>query len=201
MNLNELQNVWNSPRNNLPTEAQQRLADKFTRQMIRRRRFQFFWLINTFFWLTVITVLAIRMIAVGQTTSQEWGLFPLLFVPWGFAVHFLRRYLKPVTPVTCGETTIVDSLRAALVANRETRSHLKLVGILYAIMIPLLAVAMRQLYTVGKVSERELISMVIFFGAVLLLGGAGIAARYFARVLPQKKQLDALLTELTGEAR
>ena len=36
MNLNEMQNVWNSPRNNLPTEAQQRLADQFTRQVIRR---------------------------------------------------------------------------------------------------------------------------------------------------------------------
>lgn len=201
MNLNEMQNVWNSPRNNLPTEAQQRLADRFARQMIRRRRFQSIWLINTFVWLTVITVLAIRMVAVGQTTSQEWGLFPLLIVPWGFAIHFLRRYLKPVTPMTRGETTIVDSLRAALASNRETRSHLKLVGVLYVIMIPFLALAIRQLHAVGKVSERELTSMALFFGAVLLLGGAGIALRYFVRLQPQQKRLDALLTELADGAR
>lgn len=201
MNLNEMQNVWNSPRNNLPTEAQQRLADQFARQMIRRRRFQSIWLINTFVWLTIITVLAIRMVAIGQTTSQEWGLFPLLIVPWGFAIHFLRRYQKPVAPITRGETTIVDSLRAALASNQETRAHVKLVGVLYVIMIPLLALGMRQLHAVGKVSERELTSMAIFFGAVLLFGGIGIAVRYFIRLRPQQRRLNALLAELADGAR
>src|SRR5689334_21079400 len=110
MNLNERQNVWNSSRNNLPTEEQQRLADQFARQMIRRRRFQAIWLINTFVWLTLITVLVIWNIEVGRSTpSQEWGLFPLLIVPWVFAIHFLRRYLKPVAPKTRGELPIVDS--------------------------------------------------------------------------------------------
>jgi hypothetical protein len=199
MNLNEMQNVWNSPRNNLPTEAQQSVANQFARQMIRRRRFQSLWLINTFVWLTLITVLAVRMLAIGQTTpGQEWGLFPLLLVPWGFAIHFLRRYLKPVLPITRGETPIVDSLRAALASNQETRSHLKLVGVLYVIMIPLLALAMRQLHAVGKVSERELVSMAVFFGAVLLVGGIAIAARYFIRLQPQQKRLTALLAELSA---
>jgi hypothetical protein len=199
MNLNEMQNVWNSPRNNLPTEAQQSLANQFARQMIRRRRFQSLWLINTFVWLTLITVLAVRMLAIGQTTpGQEWGLFPLLLVPWGFAIHFLRRYLKPTVPVTRGETPIMESLRAALASNQETRSHLKLVGVLYVSMIPLLALAMRQLHAVGKVSERELVSMAVCFGAVLLVGGIGIAARYFVRLQPQQKRLTALLAELSA---
>ena len=202
MNLNEMQSVWNSPRNNLPTEAQQQLADQFSRHMMRRRRFQSIWLINTFAWLTIITVLAIWTVTVGQTTpTQEWGLFPLLLALWGFAIHFLRRYLKPAAPMTRGEVSIVDSLRAALASNHETRSHLKLVGVLYVIMIPLLALAMRQLHAVGKVSERELTSMAIFFGAALLLGAAGIAFRYYARLQPQQKRLDALLMELTDEAR
>lgn len=201
MNLNEMQNVWNSPRNHLPTEAQQRLADQFARQMIRRRRFQSIWLINTFVWLTLISVLALWNIAAGQVQSaQEWSLFPLLLVPWGFAIHFLRRYLKPATPIARGETTIVDSLRAALASNQETRSHLKLVGVLYVIMIPLLALAMRQLLAVGKVSERELTSMALFFGAVLLVGAIAIAARYFLRLQPQQKRLHALLAELADEA-
>ncbi len=128
-------------------------------------------------------------------------LFPLLLVPWGFAIHFLRRYLKPVAPATRGETPIVDSLRTALASNQETRSHLKLVGVLYAIMIPLLALAMRQLHAGGKVSERELTSMAIFFGVVLLVGGIGIAARYFVRLQPQQKLLNALLAELAEAPR
>lgn len=202
MNPNEMQSAWNSPRNNLSTEAQQQLAQKFTRQMIRRRRFQALWLINTFVWLTVIAVLAIRTVAVGKVgLAQEWALLPLLIVPWAFAFHFLRRYLKPVSPATRGELSVADSFRAALSSNRAQRSHLKLVAGLFAIMIPLLAVSMQQLHAVGKVSSRELVSLAAFFGGTLLLSGAGIAARYFGRVLPQHKQLNALLAELTNEVK
>ena len=194
MNFDELQNTWNSPRNNLPSEQQRKVAEQFTRQMVRRRRFQRLWLINTFFWLAVMTVLAIRTISIGKVSpEQEWVLLPLLVVPWFFAFHFLRRYLKPVAPMMRGEVSIFDSLRAALSSIRETQSRLKLVGVLYAIMVPLLALAMRQLYVVGKASPRELTSMGILFGGVLVVGGAVMAARYFGRLLPQRKQLEELI--------
>jgi hypothetical protein len=127
------------------------------------------------------------------------GIVPLLIVPWLFAFQFLRRHLKPVSPFARGELSVADSLRAALASNRETRSHLKLVGVLYTIMIPLLALAMRQLHAAGKTSDRELISMAFFFGAVLLISGAGIVVRYFARLQPQQKRLNALLAELRDE--
>ncbi len=40
---------------------------------------------------------------------------------------------------------------------------------LFVIMIPLLAVSMRQLHAADKVSNRELVSMALFFGAILLV--------------------------------
>ena len=40
-------------------------------------------------------------------------------------------------------------------------------------------------------------SMAVFFGAILLLCSAGIAARYFGRLRPQRRQLDRLIAELT----
>lgn len=194
MNLTEMQSAWNSRRNNLPTVDQQQLAYQFARQMIRRRRFQTAWLINTFVWLTLITVLAIRTTAMGKTTlAQDWGLFPLLLVPWGFAIHFLRRYLKPVAPITRGEIAIVDSFRTALESNRESRSNLKLVGVLFVIMIPLLALTMYQLHVVGKISPRELTSMGVLFGGVLATSGVAMAVRYFTRLMPQQRRLEELL--------
>jgi hypothetical protein len=126
-------------------------------------------------------------------------LFPLLIVPWAFAIHFLRRYLKPSVPVARGELSVTDSLRAALGSNQTARSHLRLVGGLFAIMIPLLAVSMQQLHAAGKVSSRELVSMAVFFGGTLLLSAAGITARYFGRLLPQQRKLDALLAALADE--
>ena len=195
MNFDELKADWNSPRNNLPTAQQHELAQRFARQMIRRRRFQAIWLANTFVWLAMITVLAIWNIAVGKMKpAQEWGLFPLLLVPWAFAFHLLRHFRKPV-PAAGGELPMLDTFRAALAANRANQSQLKLVGMLHAILVPLLALAVRQLHLAGKMSAKESTSMAIFFGATLLLCGAGIAAQYFRRLLLRQRQLDRLVAE------
>jgi hypothetical protein len=200
MNLNEIQNLWNSAGNRPPTAIQQQWADKFTRQMIRRRRFQSAWLINTFLWLTLVTVLAgWNVMKKKVALDQEWALFPLLIVPWAFAFHFLRRYLKPAAPIARGEISVAESLRAALNSNKAEQSHLKLVGVLFAIMIPVLAVSLWQLRATHKVLAHELMSMVILFGGVLLVSSAGIAARYFGRVLPQQRQINALLAELNEQ--
>jgi len=197
MNLDEMQNAWNSPHNHPVDAEQQQLAQRFVRQMNRRRRFQAIWLTNTFVWLTLTTLVAFRTIAAGKLNPElEWALFPLLILPWAFAIHFLRRHLKPVPPVARGEVSVAASFRAALNANRTEQSHLKLVGVLFAIMIPFLALAAQQLYAVGKMSSRELTCMLALFGGVLLVSGAGIAARYFGRVLPQAKRLNALVSEI-----
>ena len=42
MNNDDLQKTWNGPGNHLPLEQQRALAERFTRQMVRRRRFQLF---------------------------------------------------------------------------------------------------------------------------------------------------------------
>lgn len=201
MNFDELQQAWNSPRNNLPTGQQRVLAETFSRQMIRRRRFQTFWLIHTFVWLMLITGLAVVMIATGKTSlAQEWGLFPLLIVPWAFAIRMLRRYRKPAAPATRGELPVGDSLSAALDSNRTAQAQSKWVGVLYLVLTPLLGLSMQQLHAAGKVSPRELTSMAVFFGATLLFCGAVIATRYFGRLRPQQKQLEDLLQQFNQGA-
>ena len=200
MNYNDMQALWNSPANRPRGTTQQQFAERFARQLIRRRRFGWLWLINTFLWLTLITALAVwnvveKKVAIGS----EWALIPLLIVPWGFALHFLRRHLKPGPAVARGEMPVADSFRVALQSNRSEQSHLKLVGVLFVVMIPFLALSMWQLRTTGKVSPRELESMAIFFGATLLICGGGLAARYFGRLRPQQRQLNDLLAELNEQ--
>src|SRR5688572_19412903 len=136
MNFDELQNIWNVSGNNLPSDRQRSLAEQFTRQMLRRRRFQTDWLASTSLALAVTTGIAIRAVALGKASLElEWALFPLLIVPWLFAFHFLRRHLNPASPMARGEVSVTDALRAALASNRAEQSHLKKVGLLFAIMI------------------------------------------------------------------
>lgn len=194
MNLNEMQNLWNAPQNNLPSDGRQQLAAQFARQMIRRRRFQSIWLINTFVWLTIITVVAAWSFAAGRAMPRaEWGLFPLLLLPWSLAIYFWRQHLKPAKS---GELPVTDSFRAALDANRTEMSHLKLAASLLVVMIPVLALVMRQLQAAGKVSGREFTSMAVFFGAALLVGAGGMAIRYFVRLQPRQKSLETLLKDM-----
>jgi hypothetical protein len=201
MNFDEMQQAWNSPGNNMSAEQQRQLAAKFNCQMIRRRRFQTFWLIHTFVWLTLITGLAIVSVASRKTIpAQEWGLFPLLIMPWAFAILFLRRYREAADPIRRGELPVRDSLSAALDSIKAALWRSKRVGALYLIMAPLLVLGMQQLHAAGKVSARELVSMRFFFGITLLICGAGLAARYYGRLLPQKKQLEELLLQFNQHA-
>jgi hypothetical protein len=196
MNSNEMQNAWNSPFNNLSRDQQEQLAGQFVRRMNRRRQFQSIWLITSFAWLTIITVIAFWTVAVGNTNlTREWGLLPLLILPWVFAVYFLRSYLKSDAPRAEGTVPIVESLRAALVSNLSHQSRLKIVGGLYVILTPVIALTMRQLQATGKVSGHELTSMAVLFGGALVVGVAGITALFFGRLVPQQKRLEVLLGE------
>ena len=197
MNHDDMQALWNSPANHPADAAQRQLVEQFGRRLIRQRRFQAVWLVNVFVWLTLITALAVwNVVAKKVSLTVEWGVIPLLIVPWAFAVFFLRRHLKPAALVVRGELTVTDSLRAALAAIRTQQSHLKRVGLLLAIMIPLLAVSLWQLHAAGKTSPRELTSMVAFFGGTLIACGAAIAARHFLWLRPRQRQLDEALAEL-----
>ena len=197
MNLNEMQNAWNSPQNIPSLDQQRQLAGQFARQMIRRRRFQSIWLLTTFSWLTIITVFAVWTFAAGHAMPRmEWGLFPLLLLPWIAAVSFLRSYLKSAAAAQ-GSLPVLDSFRAALQSNQAEQKNLKRAAGLLVLMVPLLALVMRQLHVTGKVSDRELASMALFFGAALLAGLVGVAAWYFGRLQPQRKRLETLLADLS----
>lgn len=197
MNLNEIQQAWNSPSNRPRNTEHERLARQFARQMIRRRRFQSIWLIVTFVWLTLISVLALGNLAKGNLDpALEWAVFPLLIVPWAFAIHFLRRYLKPAAPIARGESSVVEAFRAALASTRAEQTNLKWVAALFVILIPILIVDVQQLQTAGKVSPHELSCMAVFFGGALLASSVGLAIRYLGFLAPQRRRLDGLLGEL-----
>lgn len=199
MNSNEMENIWNSPLNNLSLQQQEQLAQQFVRQVKRRRRFQSIWLINTFTILAIITLVALRSVAAGKTSLiHEWPLIPLLLVPWMFAVYFLRSYVKSRGALTQGELSVGESLRAALASNLDRQLRLKMVGGLYVIFIPILVLAMRQLQAVGKVSGHDLVSMAILFGSALLVSALAMTALYFGRLLPQQKRLEGLLAEFAN---
>ncbi len=92
--------------------------------------------------------------------------------------------------------SVIDALKAAIGSQQAEESQLKRLAALWVILIPVVSVCVSQLKATGKVSGRELTSMTVFMGAVLLMSVAGVAIRYFGRVLPQLRQLNVVLAEL-----
>ncbi len=195
----ELLAIWNSTHNRLPAAQQTLFVEKFTRRMVRRRRFQKIWLANTFLWLAAITMLAIRNVVVGRTNlAHEWSLLPLLLAPWAAAIFFVRLSLRSRTMKSEGNEPLVVSLREELKSNRIDATQLKWIGALYIVLIPLLVLSMCQLQQVGKMSAHDLTSMTIVFTGILLVCGSGVAWRYFRHLAPQRTHLEELLRHWNG---
>jgi hypothetical protein len=200
MNNIEIQNTWNSPANNPPSAQQKLLADKFTQQMVRRRRFQGIMVTNSLVMLTLFVVLGAWSVVTGKAHMQhEWGLLPLLIVPWGFSIYFFKQRLQSGSVTGVGEESIIDSMKKALAANLSNQRHLRLMGVLYLVFIPVLILSLNQLHTVGKVSIRELQSIAVFFAAALGLSMTFVALLYFKRARPQESRIRSLLRELGHE--
>jgi hypothetical protein len=195
MNFAELETIWNAPANHPSAVQQQKLTKQLLTWLRRQRRHQLLWLVWTFGVLAVITGFAGWLIFGTDKVHlrMEWGLIPLLLLPWAFAFAFLKRFLKPAASGCRGDVPIADALARAVEANEAAQSRLRAIGVLYVIFVPVLAIAMWQLHAAGKASSRELLSMSIFFSGVLLLSGAGIFARYRFRLRPHHEHLKALL--------
>lgn len=197
MNFNELQNIWNAGGNEPTSVQREKLTKQFVATLRRQRRNQLIWLVWTFFLLTVMTGF-VSWIVFGTDKvdlAREWGIIPLMLIPWSVTVLFLKRFLKPAVPLCRGDVAISDALAAAAAANRAAQWRSKIMGVMYAVFIPVLACGVWQLHSVGKTSSREMLSMTIFFAVVLGLSAAGVFARYRFRLVPQQKHLETLLKQ------
>lgn len=126
--------------------------------------------------------------------SSEWGVLPLLLVPWGFAFYFLAQHRRPTPPVQRGDVAIVDALKTARNAIRAKRRNLKVIGGMFLIFLPVLALSISQLHATGKVALHELTSMVGVMGGVLALSALGMFLRD-RLLLPHQTQLEAVLRQ------
>lgn len=197
MNFNDLQNAWNSDGNEPTPSQREKLSKQIAASLRRQHRNQLIWLVWTFFLLTVMTGF-VGWIIFGTNKvnpANEWAVLPLMLIPWSVAILFLKRFFKPAGPLCRGDVAITEALAAAAAANRAAQSRLKIVGVMYAVSIPVLACAMWQLHGVGKTSSRELVSMTIFFGTVLSVCAIGVFVRYRFRLVPQQKHLESLLKQ------
>lgn len=196
MTNSDLDRIWNSPENN-PTEHAPRLARQFLRGLHRRRQLERLWLIWTVVALTTITGFAAWLITTTDRIQleREWALLLLLIIPWIFACHFVREFFdRPQCP---SEGSIKETFEASLAGNKVARNRVKTIGLLYLVMIPVLAISMQQLAMTNKIRPHEQDSLIAVLVSVLLASGGMMLVRYFRYLLPQRHRLEKLLRDYT----
>jgi hypothetical protein len=202
MKLDELQNLWNSS-DNQPTASQRNhLLAQFNAKLRRRRRMELGGLVWIFLVLTALTTF-VGWLILGTDKVRleaEWMVVPLLLIPWALAGFYLKMFLR-TTPANHDDLTITASLTAALAANQRQRRKLKALGLMYVIFLPVLAIAIWQLHSVGKISSRELISMITFFVAALAVGVGAVLARYRFSLVPEGLKLTTLLSQFQDNGK
>ena len=203
MNLDEMQQLWNASGNTPTDEQRNEMIDHFSKTLRRQRRREMAWLIWIFFVLTMLTA-GVAWIVFGtnkMNVPTEWGAILLLMIPWGVALLFLRRFLRGSPPVIGGNITLAQSIAARLAANKAQRLKLKTLGVMYLITIPVLAFSIWQLHSVGKVSSRELTSMVSFLGGALALSAGAVLAKYWLSLAPEANKLIGLTRQFEQPER
>lgn len=198
MNSESLNELWNSSANRPEPDIAGRLASNFTAGLRRRRRLRALWLAWTTLLMTGASVLAvIHLVRKGPAgVAGQWALLPLMALPWMPLVYFWRAFFQQGAVSRDSALPLRDALTAAQAANTAERHHLRLVGWLFAAMVPVTALAIWQLHAAGKVPGNQVWSMAVAFGVIFMFGGLGLLGRHRHRLLPEQRMIEARLREL-----
>ncbi|PTY07914.1 hypothetical protein DB347_06715 [Opitutaceae bacterium EW11] len=198
MNIESLNELWNSSANRPAPDAGQRMASHFVSSLRRRRRFRAFWLAWTSFLLTGASILAVtHLVRNGlEKMDAQWALFPLMALPWITLAYFWRAFLRHGAVSGASALPLRAALVAAQTANTAERHHLRLVGWLFAAMVPFTALAIWQLHAAGKTPGNQVWSMAVAFGVIFIMGALGLRARHRRQLLPEQLTIEARLREL-----
>lgn len=199
MNHDPLHELWHSAANQPDAATERRAAEQFAARWRRRRRWQGVWLAWTFLALAGAAALALIQLRRGTATlGAQTMLVPLFGVPWIAAVHFLRVFVQQGATLPHAGQPFTEVVRSAEQANASERHRLRVIGALLGMMMPVSALAVRQLHAAGKASASEAWSMAAVFAVGLTVGLTAVVWRYRARLLPERRLIEARLREITA---
>lgn len=205
MNFADLETTWRSPLNQPDRAELETLKMNLVAELEHHRRGQRRFLFIVFVVLTAISVAAVGHLVAPRAgadpthLSREWGLLPLLLLPWaGWAVMFRlhRRHLRAHPEYGA---SIRHSVAAALDENRRERLRTWCVGAVLVLSLPLLGIAVLQLRATGKAGDEILVPAMVLFPLYVCGTLGALAWRYLKKLQPRRHKLETLLREYAAE--
>ncbi|HEX2747398.1 MAG TPA: hypothetical protein VHM91_05300 [Verrucomicrobiales bacterium] len=201
MNDNEIENLWRSPRNQPSAFQIEEERRKFTARL-RRRHFGF-----VAYFTFVITALTVFTAWLGFRWMEKGMLGPavngpalaLLALPWAAALLFVRRYLQHRRRHPDYNASLATAMRAALDEKRTAIARATGILRLHAMTVPLLALCLWQLHSHGLARKNEVLSMALFFGAILLISTAWTGFVHLTRLRREAGGIEEMMKAGEGE--
>ncbi|HYP17526.1 MAG TPA: hypothetical protein VEQ65_09970 [Opitutus sp.] len=201
MNFAEIERNWKSGHNRPSAAELEKHKMKFTSELHRRHRGNVLLLALVFALLAFFTgKIALHVVWPDPGLDpvdlrREWGIIPFFALPWIgwlFLVHLHRRHRRQ-------HANYQDSIRASLAAlldeNRSERTRYCAVAVLLVASALVLPLIVFQLRAVGKAGGEILVPALVIYPAYVIAVLLGSAYYYRAKLLPRKRELEALLQE------
>lgn len=198
MNFADIENMWRAPGNRPSPAELETQKMKLVADLKRRHRGFVFFIGTVTAVLTVITVSAIAFIVSEGPEgkfelAREWGVLPVLALPWAAAILFIRNYRRHRAEHGHYDRSIADSVRALLDENRISAMRLKIAAGLHAAFLVVLPLMVHQLRAAGKAGDEILVPAYVLWP--MIAGGIGAAMwiYYRKKLLPERARLEGLL--------
>ena len=201
MDFERLERAWNGPANT-PSEAAATYVTEALFDTLRERRrstarFLGFIGMALVFWTSVV-VFQIVTDPFPFDIAREWSVLLLGALPWIGLFLIRRQQRRHLLAHPDPYQSVAASLRGLLDENLAARRRLGVTTGLMAAGVVLLALALGQLETVGKMTPANVQQAAIFFGGILA-AVAGYKAWHYLRVLtPEGERLRRLLADYGG---
>jgi hypothetical protein len=189
-----IEEVWSSAGNTPGTDATAAFVRDALERLRRQRRRRIALVAWTGLVLGAFTVLAVHSGAGGG----GWDLRLILAAQWAVVLYWVRQLLQS-SPAGRTPSSIRASVETLLrEARAERRGTLVLIA-LFAVVVPLLLVALSGLRDSGRMAPHEAASAAAVFAVVLGLGFLRILHRLFGTLGPRLRQLEALAAQYAAD--
>lgn len=205
MNFADIQKTWRSPHNRPPAAEMEKQKMKFITDLRARRRANLGLLVITLLPLLFLTGKVVFHVlwpdpALDKVDlTREWGIIPFFALPWIGWLFMVRQYRQHRQRHPNCENSIAASVAALLDENQVERRRYQVIAGLLIASVAILPVIIHQLRAVGKAGDEILIPAYVVWPAYVLLTLAWAAYHYRSKLLPRKKELEALLAEYRDE--
>jgi len=199
MNFDEIESVWRSPHNQPSASEMEKHKMKLISDLRRRHRASRGLLWFTFLPMAFFTTKVVLQVlwpdpALDRVDlTREWAVIPLFALPWAGWFIMLRLYRQHQKRHPDYERSINASVLASLDENRTERTRYKIIAALLIASIPLVVLIVRQLRAVGKAGDEILMPAYVGWPVYVVLIVGWFGWYYLRRLLPQKRQLEALV--------